>query len=466
MTVFRCCLLGFLTAILLHCPGALVAQFNTATCLITTGDQTKLLQVQTIPTEPCPDGAHSIILDSGTEFQQMDGFGYSLTGGSAQQIMRLPSNKRQMLLEELFGCKEGSLCLGVLRVSMGASDLDSLVFTYHNVDANEQDTLLRKFSLDRDTIFLIPLLKEILSVRPDLKIMASPWTAPLWMKSNGQSVGGSLLPEYYASYARYFTKYIEAMALHGIPVYAVTIQNEPEHGGNNPSMVMTASEQARFVGKYLGLAFAVRKLNTRIIIWDHNCDHPEYALSVLRDSVAYPYIDGSAFHLYAGDISALSQVHSAFPEKNLYFTEQWTSGDGSFDEDLRWHIRNVVIGATRNWSKWVLEWNLASDASWQPHTPGGCDRCRGAFTIESGEVSRNVSYYIIAQAAMAVPSGSVCIASNSPEKIPNVAFRRPDGRMGVILLNDESTDEIICVSHGQQSIRLSCPSRSVVSVIW
>jgi glucosylceramidase len=449
-----------------HGQTVMMAQSKTAACLITCGDQSRRLQAEVLDALPCKDTFYTITLDSNVVFQEMDGFGFSLTGGSAQLIMRLTPTKRKLFLEELFGCQRSGLCLGVVRVSMGASDLDSLVFTYHNVNTEDQDTLLRQFSLDRDTLFLIPLLKQILSIRPDLKIMASPWTAPLWMKSNRQSVGGRLLPEYYASYARYFTKYIEAMARQGIPIYAVTVQNEPEHGGNNPSMVMNASEQARFVGKFLGPAFAARKLDTRIIIWDHNCDHAEYPLTVLRDSFANPYIDGTAFHLYAGDIAALSQLHNAFADKNLYFTEQWTSGDGSFDEDLRWHMRNVIIGATRNWSKWVLEWNLASDAQWQPHTPGGCDKCRGAVTIEEDDIVRNVSYYIIAHAAIAAPVGSVRIGSSMSEHIPNVAFRRPDGRLGVILLNDQSANQTICLLHQDQQITVVCPARSVISVIW
>src|SRR5690606_33501108 len=181
---------------------------------------------------------------------------------------------------------------------------------------------------------------------------------------------------------------------------AITIQNEPLHDGNNPSMYMTAADQALFIKDYLGPAFENANIQTKIIAWDHNCDRPEYPMEILSDPEAYAYTDGSAFHLYAGDISALSTLHNAFPEKDVYFTEQYTASDGSFDGDLKWHLKNVIIGAMRNWSKNALEWNLANNEYFGPHTPGGCTVCKGGVTIgSSGNITRNVGYYIVAHAS-------------------------------------------------------------------
>jgi len=222
------------------------------------------------------------------------------------------------------------------------------------------------------------------------------------MKTNGSSIGGSLKTDCYDVYARYFVKYIQEMQAEGITIHAITPQNEPLHGGNNPSMLMTASEQANFIKNYLGPAFQNAGLTTKIVIYDHNCDRPDYPLDILNDPDARKYVDGSAFHLYAGDISALSQVHYAYPDKNVYFTEQWVGGPSNFAGDLQWHIKNLIIGATANWSKVVLEWNLASDPYYNPHTNGGCTSCEGALTI-GATVIRNVSYYIIAHASKFVP---------------------------------------------------------------
>ncbi len=295
---------------------------------------------------------------------------------------------------------------------------------------------LHQFNLSRDTIHLIPLLKQILAINPTIKLMATPWSPPTWMKTNHNSMGGSLIPQYYRSYARYLVKYIQAMKAKGIAIDALTIQNEPQHGGNNPSMLMTASEQAIFIKAHLGPLFKQHAVKTKIVIWDHNCDHPEFPIHVLNDADANQYIDGSAFHLYAGDIAALSTVKNAHPSKNIYFTEQWTGSKGSFDGDLKWHVKNVLLGALQNHSKIVLEWNLANDGSFGPHTPGGCTECKGALTIDGSTVTRNVAYYIIAHAAKFVPPGSVRVQSNRTRNIESVAFLTPKGDTILILLNN------------------------------
>jgi glucosylceramidase len=218
------------------------------------------------------------------------------------------------------------------------------------------------------------------------------------MKSNGLPKGGSLKPEFYSTYANYFVKYIQGMAAEGITIDAITIQNEPEHPGNTPSMSMTSEQQNDFIKNHLGPAFHQNNITTKIILFDHNCDHPNYPISIMNDPITKPMVNGSAFHLYVGEINALSTVHDAHPDKAIYFTEQWTSGNGDFGGDLQWHIKNLIIGAPRNWSRNVLEWNLAADENFDPHTDdGGCTSCQGALTINSitGAIKRNVSYYII-----------------------------------------------------------------------
>lgn len=404
---------------------------------ITTGDKQKLLAPDSIPvSNSIIDSLPIITIDTAKTFQNIDGFGYALTGGSAWLInQKLSAEQRKDLLEELFTDK--GIRINYLRISIGSSDLDDEVFTYNDLPKGKTDEALNSFSLAEDHKNLIPVLKEIIKLNPHIKIMGSPWSAPAWMKDNNSLKGGSLKPEYYQAFADYFVKYIKGYEAEGIMLDAVTLQNEPENPKNNPSMVMTAEQQASFVKNNLGSAFEKAGIKTKIIVFDHNCDHPEYPIAVLNDPDAKKYIDGSAFHMYLGEITALSKVHDAHPDKNLYFTEQWTSPQGTFDGDLRWHVKNLIIGATRNWSRNVLEWNLAADPEFNPHTDdGGCTMCLGALTIDSAAVTRNVSYYIVAHASKFVPDGSIRIDSSVPEGLPNVAFVTPEGKKVLIVLND------------------------------
>ena len=317
----------------------------------------------------------TIEIDRKKTYQTIDGFGYTLTGGSARHIVRMDATSRGALLKELFATDGTSLGVSYLRVSIGASDLNQRVFSYDDLPPGRVDPELNRFSLAPDRADVIPVLKEILKIAPDIKIMGSPWSPPAWMKSNHKSIGGSLKPEFYGAYAKYFVKYIQGMKAEGIRIDAITVQNEPLHPGNNPSLLMQAREQAEFIKNHLGPAFKQAGLDTKIIIYDHNCDRPDYPISILNDAEARKYVDGTAFHLYAGKIDAMSTVHEAHPEKNLYFTEQWIGAPGNLRGDLAWHTRELTIGATRNWSRTVLEWNLAADPRYRPHTPGGCSSC-------------------------------------------------------------------------------------------
>jgi glucosylceramidase len=433
---------------------------------LTKGDKSALLQKQSDLTFGATSNPYLIIdVDSSQTFQSIDGFGYSLTGGSAYLINRLGSAEKTSLLQELFGNTENSIHVSYLRISIGASDLNASVFSYDDMPAGQTDINLTQFNLSQDTIDLIPVLKQILSINPNIKILGSPWSPPVWMKDNGSSVGGSLQTQYYDVYARYFVKYIQQMQARGITIHAITPQNEPLHPGNNPSMLMTAQQQAAFIKNNLGPAFQAASINTKIIVYDHNCDKPDYPITILNDPAAKPFVDGSAFHLYAGDISALTTVHDAHPDKNLYFTEQWTGANSSFNGDLTWHVKNVIIGSVRNWSKVALEWNLANDPSYNPHTPGGCTECKGALTID-GNITRNVSYYIIAHAAKFVPPGSVRIASNIVGTLHNAAFKTPEGKKVLIVVNDGVNPSSFNIKFKGQWATTSLAAGAVGTYVW
>lgn len=405
-----------------------------------------------------------IDIDTTQLFQQMDGFGYTLTGGSAILLNRMGVAERGALLKELF--TESGIGVSYLRVSIGASDLSDRVFSYNDLAPGETDPEMKKFSLDPDRVDLIPVLKEITALNPDLKILGSPWSPPVWMKDNKSSIGGSLLPEYYDAYALYLVKYIQGMEAEGITIDAVTVQNEPLHPGNNPSLLMPATEQAAFIRQSLGPAFRKAGLKTRIIIYDHNADRIDYPLTVLGDAGAREFIDGTAFHLYGGSIGELSKVHQAYPDKNLYFTEQWVGAPSNFGGDLAWHIRELIVGASRNWCKCVLEWNLAADPNQDPHTEGGCTRCLGALTIDGNKVTRNVAWYIIAHASKFVKPGAVRIGSSAVAGFPNVAFRNEDGKKAVIVLNDSGETKTVNLRYGGRKVAVQLDGGTVATIVW
>ncbi|WBA42306.1 glycoside hydrolase family 30 protein [Hymenobacter canadensis] len=434
---------------------------------LTNPDKSALFQLQPAPTWSASPATGAVIeVDESQTFQLIDGFGYCLTGGSAELLHRMDAPKRAALLQELFGTTGNAIGVSYLRLSIGASDLDAQVFSYDDLPAGQTDPTLAKFSLAPDKPHLLPILKEILAINPAIKLLGSPWSPPTWMKTNNNSKGGSLKPEFYDAYARYFVKYVQQMQAEGVRIDAITIQNEPLHPGNNPSLLMLAEQQAEFIKKHLGPTFKAAKLDTKIIVYDHNADRPDYPITILNDPEAKQYVDGSAFHLYAGPIEALSQVHDAHPDKNLYFTEQWVGSKSSFSENLPWHVRTLIIGGTRNWARTVLEWNLAADPQQNPHTPGGCTECRGALTLDGNTVSREDAYYIIAHASKFVRPGSVRIGSTVTGKLANVAFKAPNGDRVLIVQNDNPTAQTFSVRHAGRTFASTLAPGAVGTYVW
>jgi glucosylceramidase len=440
---------------------------STADYWLTKGDQSVLLQQQTSLTFGTANNRYaSITVDTTQIFQTIDGFGYTLTTSSAYLINHMSSGARTALLQELFGSGTGSIGVSYLRVNIGASDLSPTVYSYDDLPAGQTDPTLQMFSLTPDEADMIPVLLQIVAINPNIKIFGSPWSPPTWMKDNNSSIGGRLLPQYYNTFANYLVKYIQGMKAKGITIDAITPQNEPLHDGNNPSMFMPAMQQDTVIKFHLGPALQAASLTTKIIIYDHNCDQPNYPISILNDPAARPYIDGSAFHLYAGNISALTTVHNAYPDKHVYFTEQYTASNGNFGNDLKWHVKNVVTGSMRNWSRVALEWNLANDPTYSLHTPGGCNSCKGAVTINNSTVTRNVAYYIIAHASKFVPAGSVRISSTQSGSLYNASFKRPDGKKVLIVENDAHNNQTFNIKFNGQWVTSTLPGGAVATYVW
>jgi glucosylceramidase len=455
--------------------GAPIRSADAVAIWLTTADETHLLARQpdlhfaAIP--EVIDAAVAVIdIDETRRFQQMIGFGAAMTDASAYLINEkmTPAN-RDALLNDLFG-HDGGIGFGFVRVTMGASDFSLRHYSYDDMPAGQTDSALTHFSIDPDRPDKLPLLKRALAINPDLKLVASPWSPPGWMKSTGSLVKGTLLPNYYDAFADYFIRFINAYSAEGVPIYAITLQNEPNFEPENyPGMRLEAAARARVIADHLGPRSAIAGIHTLIWDWDHNWDVPQSPLDVLADAGARRYVQGVAWHCYGGDVSAQGKVHDAFPDKDAYFTEcsggEWSP---NFAENLKWTVENLVIGATRNWARGVAMWNLALDEKFGPHL-GGCDNCRGVVTIDSrtGTYARNVEYYALGHASKFVRAGATRIASKSSDKsLPNVAFRNPDGTSVLIVLNSGDRERTISIRSRGRSFIFSLASGAVATLTW
>lgn len=401
-------------------------------------------------------------------YQTMDGFGASFTDASAYLIQGvLDEAGRAAVMRRLFD-REAGIGMSFLRQPMGACDFNHEIYSYCDLPPGEKDPDLKRFSVAHDEPYILPLLKEALRIRPDLRVMASPWSPPGWMKTSGSMIGGTLLPEYYGVYAEYFVRFIHAYIEAGIPVYAVTPQNEPGYEPEQyPGMRMTPEEQITFI-KVLGPALRKNGLDTLILCYDHNWDVPEYAERVLGDPEAALYTAGTAWHCYGGRHEAMSRVAERFPDKGVWFTEasggEWIPPMRDAFLDQMKH----VIRCCRNGSKTIVWWNVALDERNGP-TVLRKSTCRGLLRItqETGEVEYNLDYYTMGHISRFVLPGAVRIGSDTLEdRVESAAFRNPDGS-GVLILSNRTPDPVgVQVQAGNGSVRLTLPGEGAATLRW
>jgi len=459
---------------LVHCavPGLAQSSGAPVSVWLTTPDKLNLLAPQS-PISFAPDvGQNSTTLDvdAGTTFQEVDGFGASFTDSSAWLVAtKLTSSGRNELMSRLFDPVAG-IGLSYLRQPIGATDFALSNYTYDDVPAGQTDYLLTNFSIDHDRVYILPLLKQARLINSRLKLMATPWSPPAWMKSTQSLIGGTLNASATASLAGYFVKFLQAYQAEGVPIDRITIQNEPHYTPvGYPGMFMEWNQQAAFVRDYLGPALASAGLTTGIAIWDHNWDEPSYPLNILMDADAAKYVAGSAFHCYAGNPTAMSTVHDFNPGKDLYFSECSAVSDQSWTDTLKFDLETLIIGATRNWARTVVKWNIALDTNHGPQN-GGCSTCTGLVTIDqsNGGVTYTVDYYAIGHASKFVMPGARRIASNTfgPGSIEDVAFRNPDGSIAMVVLNADSVPRTFKVRSGLQSFLYSLPASGVATFTW
>ncbi len=432
---------------------------------MTSASQLSLLSEQNSISFSKEVGSFTLVLDSTTLYQSIVGYGAALTGSSAYLLRLLPENERTKILKNLFDPSQG-IGISVLRISIGSSDFSLGNYSYCD------NPPISNFAIPAiDKRDLIPILKDILAINPNITIIASPWSAPGWMKDSNSMNGGNFLSSQMGNYAVYFVKYIQAYAKLGIKINMITLQNEPLYSTTRyPTMHMSWQQQDSLIRYYVGPLFAQAGIQTKILIYDHNWDHPEYPINILSDPHAYQYITGTAFHGYKGSVTAMSEVHNAFPKKGVYLTEQSGGGwGGGFSKALIWFTRYIFIGAANNWSKISLTWNLVLNKEDGPQN-GGCTDCRPVITINNGKMTPNVEYYFIGQFAKFVRPGAHRIANTIlgiyPSTFYFATFINEDGSKVLVALNSNASPVSYTVRSGKRQFLTTQIGLSVVTYIW
>ncbi|MEZ0537592.1 glycoside hydrolase family 30 beta sandwich domain-containing protein [Caldicellulosiruptoraceae bacterium PP1] len=446
-------------------------QASTVELWLSTVDQKNLLKKQDLSKaqDIYASVSYSVNIDTNKKYQIMDGFGASLTDASAYLIYnKLTPEKRNEVMKKLFDRKEG-IGISFLRQPMGASDFTTKIYSYDDMPEGQTDHGLKHFSIDHDKKYIIPLIKQAMKLNKDLKIMATPWSPPGWMKTSDNMIGGSLWQDCYQDFADYFVKFIKAYEKEGIPIYAISPQNEPLYVPSEyPGMKMTAEEQADFIKNYLGPAFKKNNIKTKILIYDHNWDNTTYASYILSDPEVAKYVDGSAWHCYGGKHEAMTYIHNLFPNKEIWFTEasggEWVPPFFNAFMDQMMH----VIRSTRNWAKSVVWWNMALDENNGP-TVLSHSTCRGVLKInqKDGSVIYNLDYYTMGHISKFVVPGAYRIeSSNYTDKLETVAFQNPDKSVVLIMSNRTNDNKKVNIKLGTKTLTYILPAYAAATVVW
>ena len=415
----------------------------------------------------------TITLNPTDQRQEIDGFGFAITGSAAYNLLKMTPAARKALLTQIFSRQHGYGC-SYVRVPIGCSDFSLSEYTCCDTPGIENFALTSE-----ETQYIIPVMKEILAINPDVKVMSAPWTAPRWMKTNGNWTSGNLRTEYYQDYATYFVKWIQAFQNNGIQIYGVTPQNEPLNHGNSASMFMGWNEARDFIKQALGPKFREAGLATKIYVFDHNYNYDNlseqqsYPTKIYADADASRYIAGAAYHNYGGNASEMTKVHNANPDKELIFTE-WTAGTWSWPgvgiNAVNTDAKALIFDVVKNWGRGAMVWNLMLDSDRGPYRPGGCSTGNGAIDISKSDYSTltyNSFYYVMCIAAAAVSDGAHYIAADGgADGIEFAAFRNNDGGYGLVVMNTSGSERRLRVSDRTNRFVVTIPAHSLASYRW
>jgi glucosylceramidase len=454
----------------------------------------KLSDLGTVNFSTAPSTAPAVVVDPTLTYQTMQGFGGAITDSSATVLYTLPAAQRAQVMASLFSPTSGD-GLDYLRQPVGGSDMVATApYTYDDLPAGQTDYSMQHFSVAHDQPEILPLLREAKVLNPRLRVIASPWSPPAWMKTSDSLIGGRLIatPQMDQAYALYLLKFIEAYRANGIDVNAITVQNEPQDRTtvNYPGTDMPSAQEAAVI-EDLGPMIKAAHLQTEIFAYDHNWqEHPNDIASTPPDEVGdindYPqqvlatpaakWISGVAFHCYYGDPSAMTTFHDEYPKLQIFEDEcsgsQSADPADTFSDTLKWHARNLEIGSTRNWSSTVINWNLALNPAGGPHV-GGCSTCTGIVTVGPGDtVTPDAEYYALGQLSRFVQPGAVRIASTSfgttgwNGEVMDVAFRNPDGSTVLVAHNENDSAQAFAVQEGNQRFTYTLPGDSLATFVW
>jgi glucosylceramidase len=417
-------------------------------------------------------GGQTINVNENTTYQQFEGGGASFTDTAAWLMNSsgaLSQATRNDTMTKLFDPVSG-IGLSFLRNPMASSDLARNSYSYDDLPAGQTDPTLAKFSIAHDLADVVPLTKQAKQLNPAIKVMASPWSAPPWMKDNGDFKLGWLKSEFYSAYAQYFVKYIQAFAAQGIPVNYVSVQNEPTCCASYPSMNWNGSGLAFFTKTNLLPALHAAGLSTKVLALDWNWDQYQAFAAPTVDDAAIrndPNFGGMAWHGYGGNVAQQTTVHNQYPTMNAFSTEHsggtWVSNQQA--EDM-----NNIFDYTRNWSKSFVKWSLAVDQNKGPHN-AGCDTCTGFITVHNGDartgqVDYTVEYYTMGHLTKFVKPGAFRIDSNDNAAVRNVAWKNPDGSKALIAYNTTAGNQSVRVNWGDQSFTYNLPAKTSATFTW
>ena len=417
-----------------------------------------------------PSQGLDVAVDDDRRYQHFYGIGASVTGASAALIDGLPDAARDDVMSALFSRRDG-IGLSLLRQPLGANDFSVGSYSYDDVPAGESDPALAGFSLGRDGTHVLPLVREARLLNPSLAVVASPWSAPAWMKTEGSLVGGSLAPEHARAYADYMVRALEEYAAAGVPVQGITLQNEPSYSPPGyAGMTLSVDQQRDLLDNHLAPALDAAGLAPHVWALDDNFDRWPDADALLSDPETRANVYGVAFHCYRGDVSALRTIRDRHPDVPVAISEcsggHWSP---DFADALRWDARNLLVHGIRNGASWLVKWNAALDPDGGP-TNGGCQDCQGLLTIDpdTGAVVRTPAFYAWGHVGRFVTPGAQVIGSTShgSGSIETVAFRNPDGSHVLLALNSGSHERSFRVTWKDRSFGYTLPAGALSTFTW
>ena len=420
-------------------------------------------------------GTRIIEVDQATRYQTILGMGASLEHTTCSNLFRLSPAERARAVERLVDPKRG-IAMNLMRLCIGTSDFAGEPwYSYDDLPPGAVDPELARFTIAADRATILPVAKLALRKNPSLLFFASPWSPPGWMKTSGTMIGGELKREWYPAYAQYFVRFIQAYAAEGIPIYAITVQNEPgvdrsrskDPKWHYPSCHWTAEQERDFIRDHLGPAFRKARLTTRIWCYDHNynvdpndeSDGLAHPRTILSDPAAAAFVDGVGFHHYAGEPEGMTRFHNEFANTPIRFTEGSVFGIwGGYD----------LVQRFRNWATTYNAWVVMLDDHGRPNNgPFPATRAILKLNSDTLQVEELFEYHNYGHFMKHVQRGAVRIGSTVGDRdLSNVAFQNQDGSIVLVLVNTTENAAPVTVRLKNHWVDLTCRPKSVTTCRW